>query len=218
MFGRSRSLRSVQVKICGITNLPDATEAIRCGADALGFNLFPGSKRFIEIKSNTDWISQLPSEIRKVAVMVNPTWEETVTTAQFPFFDSLQLHGDESPEFCRKLAERGIVFTKAIPINDDTSLQQPTDFATQSLLLDSESAKGFGGTGEPFPWSLARRFAEAHPDVEIILAGGLTPENVGEAIAMVRPAGVDVTSGVEASFGRKDHALLRAFISAAKKA
>jgi phosphoribosylanthranilate isomerase len=217
MFGSSRPLR-VQIKICGITNLSDATDAIRCGADALGFNLFPGSRRFIEIEASANWISQIPSEIRKVAVLVNPTWDEAVTLARLPFFDSLQLHGGESPEFCRKLAEHGIAFTKALPMDDEASLQQQTDFGTRSFLLDSKSAKGFGGTGQIFPWSLARRFIDAHPDIEVILAGGLTPENVGQAIVTVRPAGVDVTSGVEASFGRKDHALLKAFISAAEKA
>lgn len=218
MFDSSGPLRSVQIKICGITNLSDATEAIECGAHALGFNLFPGSRRFIEIESTANWISQLPSGIRKVAVLVNPTWDEAVTIARLPFFDSLQLHGDESPEFCRKLADCGITFTKAIRMVDEMSLEQQTDFGTRSFLLDSGSAKGFGGTGQTFPWSLARRFADAHPDSEIILAGGLTSENVRQAIAMVRPAGVDATSGVEATFGRKDHALLKAFISAAEKA
>jgi phosphoribosylanthranilate isomerase len=215
MSHAGRRGRSVEIKICGITNLTDALDAIECGADALGFNLFPGSSRFVEINIAGEWIAKLPSDIRKVAVMVDPTLAEAIRTAQFPFIDSLQLHGNESAEFCSELAKRGVSFTKALPMRDEMSLRQPCRFSTESILLDSGRAESFGGSGQTFPWSLARRFIEAHPEFQVILAGGLTPENVAEAIGLVRPAGVDVTSGVEAGFGRKDRRLLEAFISAA---
>src|SRR4029077_3107508 len=105
-------------------------------------------------------------------------------------------------------------FTKALPMRDETSLRQPTGYSTDSILLDSGTTAGFGGSGQTFPWSLARQFIEANPEFRVILAGGLTAQNVAEAIAIADPAGVDVTSGVEASSGRKDRAHLRAFISA----
>ena len=216
--GADHSAHRVFVKICGITNLDDALEAIDCGADALGFNLYPGSKRFIELEQAAQWIAQIPPGVGKVAVMVNPTLDAALRAARLNLFDSMQLHGHESPEFCRDLAGAGISFTKALPMKDEKSLNQPTKFFTRNVLLDSVTAHGFGGTGRTFPWSLARRFVEAHPALWVILAGGLTPENVGEAIATVRPAGVDVTGGVEAEIGRKDSERLRAFIAAAKGA
>jgi len=216
--GADQSAYRVFVKICGITNLDDALEAIDCGADALGFNLYPGSKRFIELDQAAQWIAQIPPGVGKVAVMVNPTLDDALRTARLDLFDSLQLHGNESPEFCRDLAEAGISFTKALPMKDEKSLDQATKFFTRSVLLDSATAHGFGGTGRTFPWSLAGRFVQAHPELSVILAGGLTPENVGEAIATVRPAGVDVTSGIEAEMGRKDSKRVQAFIAAAKSA
>lgn len=214
MANQSRATRAVEVKICGITNPRDARDAIECGADALGFNLFPGSKRFVELNRVAEWIRELPPDARRIGVMVNPTWTEAMRAAQSGLFEYLQLHGEETPEFCRRLADADIRFTKALAMVDESSLQEPTDFFTKSILLDSRSTAGFGGTGRVFPWSLARRFIESHPELRVTLAGGLTPENVGEAIASVKPAGVDVTSGVEAGFGRKDRRLVEAFIAA----
>ena len=207
----------MKIKICGLTNLEDAVHAIECGADALGFNLFPGSRRYVEVESAAHWLRQLPASTPKVAVLVNPSLSEATGIAQLGLFDNLQLHGDESAELCEQLARRKISFIKALPMVDKESAQQPTNFSTAEVLLDSLSAAGFGGTGQSFPWSLARRFVERHPELRVILAGGLTPENVGEAIASARPYGVDVTSGVEAGIGRKDRAHLTAFIAAARR-
>ena len=208
----------VTVKICGITNPGDAANAVELGADALGFNLFRGSTRFIEAEPNADWIAPLSSRVATIAVLVNPTAEEAKKIADLGLFDWVQLHGNESPEFCRDLAATGVSVIKAVPISDDTSLKQPADFGTQRVLLDSVNSRGFGGSGETFYWPLGRRFVKMHPELYVILAGGLTPENVAEAIRIVRPAGVDVTSGVEAAAGRKDLGRLRAFIAAAKSA
>ena len=216
MSGPSRSERAVQIKICGITSSADALDAVECGADALGFNLFRGSRRFVDLNAAAQWIRRLPAKIPRVAVLVSPTWDEAMTTLNSQLFHSLQLHGDESPEFCRRLAQAGIQFTKALPVAGEESLLQPADFSTPRILLDSRSPEGFGGTGLSFPWSLARRFIADHPDFQVILAGGLTPENVVEAINTAQPVGVDVTSGVEASIGRKDRRRLAAFISAAR--
>jgi phosphoribosylanthranilate isomerase len=207
---------SIQVKICGITHAVDAQCAIDCGADALGFNFYPRSKRFLDFDSARDWLKQLPPGVLKVAVLVNPAPAEAIHFAQTGIFDWIQLHGNESPEFCRKLAERGIRFAKALPIVNEDSLLGSSEFFTDTVLLDSSGSGGFGGTGRAFPWDLGRRFVEDHPNLRVILAGGLTPQNVGEAIRLVCPFGVDVTSGVEASPGRKDPGRLRAFISAVR--
>jgi len=114
------------------------------------------------------------------------------------------------------LKDEGIRFEKALPVTGPDSLAKVPDFFTPTILLDSGGAGEFGGSGRTFPWDIARDFVQAHPHVRVILAGGLTPENVAEAVAMVRPFGVDVTSGVESAPGRKDHSRLRDFIAAAR--
>jgi phosphoribosylanthranilate isomerase len=207
-----------RVKICGITSAADAMAAIDAGADALGFNLFPGSKRYIDISSAGEWMAELPRTPAKVAVLVNPTKQEAIEVAELPFIDALQLHGDESREFCQGLAERGIRFFKAFAATDAESLRDVSAFFTQTVLLDSRSEEGFGGSGQTFPWNLARACVENLPELKIILAGGLTPENVAEAIRQVRPFAVDVTSGVESLPGRKDPARVRAFVAAVRAA
>jgi len=218
MFGdKLRSRDRVRVKICGITNEADALAAIKAGADALGFNLVRQSKRYINIEAEAGWIDKLPTEICKVAVMANPSWEDALRTSRLPFIDGLQLHGNESPEFCRRLNEAGIQFAKALPVADSESRVGLPEFSTDTLILDSASGGDFGGTGKVFPWKLAREFVDAHPNLNVILAGGLNAQNVSEAIKEVRPSGVDVTTGVEASPGRKDHGLIRAFLQAARR-
>src|SRR5438067_278056 len=172
MFGKADGgHKRVRVKICGITNEVDAQAAIDLGADALGFNFFGGSKRYIDPQSNAEWIAKLPAGISKVAVLVNPTLNEAIEIAKLPFIDALQLHGDESPVFCQMLAERGIRFAKAVPIRNNDALIEVADFFTDTLLLDSISQRGFGGIGETLPWSTGRRFIENHPALKVILAG-----------------------------------------------
>jgi phosphoribosylanthranilate isomerase len=206
----------IWIKICGITNAADAQYAIDCGADAVGFNFYPGSKRYIDLEAGRDWMDELPGTICKVAILVNPSVEEAVRVSQLPFIDVLQLHGDESSDFCQSLAERGIRFAKALPVANANSLLDLPPFFTDMLVLDTATESGFGGGGRIFPWQLARKFVEMHPTFRIVMAGGLTPENVAQAIVQVRPSGVDVTSGVESGPGRKDRDRLRAFIQAAR--
>jgi phosphoribosylanthranilate isomerase len=214
MFGEAiAGNQRVRVKICGITNAGDARAAIDLGADALGFNFFAGSKRYINLASNAKWIANLPAEVCKVAVVVNPSLEEAIELAGLPFINALQLHGSESPDFCRILAERGISFAKAVPVGGNDSLVEAPDFFTDTILLDSASPRGFGGSGEQLPWATGRRFVENHPALRVVLAGGLNPENVVEAVKEVGPFAVDVASGVESSPGRKDRTRLRAFFA-----
>jgi phosphoribosylanthranilate isomerase len=193
----------------------DAAAAIEFGADALGFNFFIGSKRYLAV-ANRGFIAALPAEIPKIAVLVNPNWEEAVAAAESPGITALQLHGAETPDFCRKLAARGIRFAKALPVTTAHSVTNLPSFLTRTVLLDSCHTGEFGGSGRRFPWQIARDFVKGNPHLRVVLAGGLEPENVAEAIAAVRPFAVDVTSGVESAAGRKDYGRLRAFIEAAR--
>lgn len=206
----------LRVKICGLTLPEDAAAAMEFGADALGFNFFPGSKRYLPLGAARDWIATVPGAVEKVGILVNPSWEEAETISATPGITALQLHGVETPEFCRRLREAGIRFEKALPIIGSDSVAKVPDFFTRTVLLDSARGGDFGGSGRTFPWEIAQGFVRANPHLRVILAGGLTPENVAEAVALVRPFGVDVTTGVESSPGRKDHGRMRAFILAAR--
>lgn len=219
MFGGDpANPRRLRIKICGITNAPDAEAAVQAGADALGLNCFRGSKRYLDLERAAEWVQAIPAHTGRVAVMVNPSLDEALAVARLPFISALQLHGSESPEFCAQLAKERIRFAKAIPVTTETSLPHVFSYATEWIVLDSASADSFGGTGQTFPWTVARRFILAHPQHRVILAGGLAPENVTRAVREVRPFGVDVTTGVESAPGQKDHARMRAFIEAARTA
>ena len=206
----------LRVKICGITNEADARVAWECGADAIGLNFFRGSRRYLERNRAKEWISELPPELVKIAVVVNPTAAEAAEIASLQFISGLQLHGQETPEFCRFLLGQGVRFAKAVPVIVGHGVANASDYSTQTIVLDSQFGGVFGGSGSPFPWEIAAEFVAAHPALRVVLAGGLTPENVSAAIAMVRPFAVDVTSGVESKAGRKDHGRLRAFIATAR--
>jgi len=206
----------LRIKICGLTTPQDAAAALDFSADALGFNFFRGSKRFVG--DDVDWIGELPGAADKIAIVVNPSWDEAKRIAAIAGISALQLHGNETPDFCRRLTAEGIRFEKAIPVTGPDSLISVPDFFTRTVLLDSSASGEFGGSGRTFPWEIGRRFVEDNPHLQVVLAGGLTAENVAEAIAAVRPFGVDVTTGVEASPGRKDYRRLRAFFAAARAA
>jgi phosphoribosylanthranilate isomerase len=209
--------RRPRVKICGLTTPQDAITAIELGAAALGFNFFRGSRRYLKMEEARDWIAALPTQITKLAVLVNPSWDEAMVAATLPGITALQLHGVETPEFCNQLTAHAIRFVKAIPVSTLDSLTNLRAFSTQTVLLDSGHPAAFGGSGKTFPWHIARDFVEANPDLQVILAGGLTPENVSDAVATVRPFAVDVTSGVESSVGRKDRDRMHAFIASAQR-
>jgi phosphoribosylanthranilate isomerase len=153
-----------------------------------------------------------------VAVLVNAPLEQALGTARLPFVDALQLHGEETPEYCAALARAGVRFGKAVPVTDARSLSGAQLYATRTIVMDSAAAGAFGGTGKTFPWEIAREFIGLNSDIRGILAGGLTPENVADAVRLVRPFGVDVTTGVERFPGRKDHEAVRRFIAAARAA
>jgi len=202
-----------RVKICGITNLADALAAIEAGADALGLNFYEKSPRHISLKTAAEIASHLPPFVMRAGVFVNAD-EDLVTRAIGECgLSLLQFHGDEPPEFCTQF---GLMSMKAFRIRDAESLKVIPNYPTDAYLLDAYSPEARGGTGEKFNWNLAveaQKFGKP-----VFLAGGLTPENVAEAVRKVRPFGVDVASGVESAPGKKDAAKVRAFIQAVRAA
>ncbi len=201
----------VKVKICGITNLPDGMAAAEAGADALGFVFYDQSPRYISIPAAAELIRQLPPFVMKVGVFVNAPEDLVLRAIRECGLNMLQFHGDEPPDYC---VQFGLMSMKAFRVRDAASLRALQDYPTDAWLLDAYSPGKPGGTGETFNWDLA---LEARGlGRPIFLAGGLTPENVAEAVQRAQPYGVDVSSGVEAAPGRKDHAKVRAFIKAAK--
>jgi len=203
----------VKVKICGITNFEDAIVAADAGADALGFIFYEPSPRCVTIETAAAIIRRLPPAILKVGVFVNASEDLVSRTAKDCGLNFLQFHGSESPGFCLSF---GIESMKAFQIRDASSLTPLAEYKTRAWLLDAWSPSRPGGIGEIFNWDLAVQAGQLGRP--IFLAGGLTPKNVGEAISKVNPYGVDVSSGVEASPGRKDHTKLKDFIQAAKSA
>ncbi len=208
--------RHPRVKICGLTNEGDARAAVEYGADALGFNLFRGSKRYVDLDAAAKWIGDLPPDVLKVAVLVDPSLAEVMRIAALPFFTSVQLHGSETPAFCHSLFDAGIRFAKALPVTREGVRGNPAEYATPAIVLDSAVGGVFGGSGRAFPWQIAGDFVAAHLSVQVILAGGLTPENVAQAVEIARPFAVDVTSGVESRPGCKDHRRLQDFVAAVR--
>lgn len=202
----------VRVKICGMTKRDDALLAAQLGADALGFIFYPKSPRAITPEAAREIIRRLPPFVLTVGVFVDEEPAEVQEIAAYAGLDWLQLHGQETPEYCRSLGRRVI---KGFRVKGEESLAllAPYHGAVQAFLLDTYKPGTPGGTGETFDWELARRAKEFGP---IILAGGLTPVNVAEAIRRVRPAAVDVASGVEAAPGKKDPDKLKAFMEAAR--
>jgi phosphoribosylanthranilate isomerase len=202
---------AVKVKICGITNLADGLGAVEAGADALGFVFYERSPRQVSLQEAAAIIHQLPSFVIKVGLFVNAP-EETVFRAIGECgLSLLQFHGDEPPRYCLQF---GLMSMKAFRIRDAASLEALPNYPTDAWLLDGYVPGKVGGAGETFNWDLAveaQRWGRP-----IFLAGGLTPENVAEAVRRVRPFAVDVSSGVEAAPGKKDLAKVKAFVQAAK--
>lgn len=204
----------MKVKICGITNIEDADVAVKAGADALGFVMYRKSPRFVEQAVVKRIVAGLPPFVLPVGVFVNEEPERVRTLMDDCGLALAQLHGDESALYCQQL---GRPVLKALRLKDRGTFLALAEFQgranVRGVLIDTFSDQAYGGTGKTVDWTLAQEAARATP---IILAGGLTPTNVAGAIAQVRPYGVDVSSGVEQSPGKKDHDKVKAFVHAAR--
>ena len=202
------------VKICGITSSADAKTAIDAGADALGFIFYPKSPRFLDLEHARHIIRDLPRGIAKVGVFVNEPRDLLEQYIEGLSLDYVQLHGSETPQDCKGLPANVIKGLRIKSMNDISSVP---DYPVAFYLLDAFSESEFGGTGHTFDWSIAVE-AKKILGSPVILSGGLTPENVAGAVTGVRPYGIDVSSGVEISPGRKDPEKIKAFIANARKA
>jgi len=203
-----------RVKICGITNLDDAIAACHAGADALGFNFSDEAKRkgrYIDPRDAESICKSLPPFVTKVAVAINPRPEQVAEW--LPFMDCVQLHGDETVDFCRQISAKLIKVFHAGPEFDPVGM---LDYPVSAFLLDASVPGQRGGTGHTCDWDAASAaVALGRP---VILAGGLTPENVADSVRTVQPYAVDTASGVESEPGKKDHGKLRDFVERAKSA
>lgn len=209
-----------KIKICGITNLADAQVAVEAGANYLGFILYAKSPRYVDPATVGEILTALHdagSSVPGIGVFVNHALDDVVQTLDACGLTYAQLHGDEPPQLVAALSGRGF---KALRPATPDDLAQAVTFAqlagadAPQLLVDAYSPAAYGGTGHRADWSLARQAAAQTP--RLLLAGGLSPDNVAEAVDRVQPWGVDVSSGVETQPGRKDHAKVRAFIAAVK--
>ena len=202
----------VKVKVCGITNLEDALAALELGADALGF-VFAPSPRQIEISEAGGILAQLPPFVTTVGLFVNEARSRVRETLKRCHLNAVQFHGDELPQDCKEFAP-GIKVIKAFRIKGEESLKQIGQYSVSAYLLDAWVEDKAGGTGKTFDWNLAA--AAKDFGLPIILSGGLSPDNVARAIALVDPYAVDVSSGVESAPGKKDYKLMKEFIRRAK--
>ena len=203
----------VKVKICGITSAADAQAAVEAGADALGLMFYPGSPRYLPLEKAQEIARLLPPYVIRTGVFADPEPSDVFAAIQLCQLNLLQFHGAESPEFCLQF---GLMTMKAFRVQNADSLPPMGAYDTVAFLLDSHVPGKPGGTGETFNWDLAleaRKFGKL-----IFLAGGLTPQNVAAAVRKAQPFGVDVSSGVEQSPGKKDAQKMRDFIAAARAA
>lgn len=204
------------VKICGITRPEQAAEIFALGADAVGINLWPKSKRHMPLAVAESSLQELAAKNPLVAVLVNADDALLDAAIASGLFQSLQLHGDESPREVERLMNRGVNVIKALQVRDAASLAQIGEFPCTAILLDAYNPGTYGGGGHAFPWELALRAKEMFSGKHILLSGGLHADNVREAVRQTRPVAVDVASGVESQPGVKDLAQVARFIAEAR--
>lgn len=197
-----------EIKICGITRLKDALCAAACGADAVGFIFHPASPRYITPQRAKAIIANLPEGIATVGVFVNWKREKVERTAEACGLDLIQLHGDESPAYCRQLPPERVI--KAVSPATSEEVRALDAYNVRAFLVDARDAGRYGGTGKRSDWNIAIKIRESHP---LILAGGLDQENIEEALAAVAPHAVDINSGCELAPGIKDHDRMRRIIT-----
>jgi phosphoribosylanthranilate isomerase len=197
----------MEIKICGITNMEDASYVASCGAEAIGFIFYPKSPRYVAPETVKKIIEAIPQEITKVGVFVNHDVAEVKETIDFCGLDLIQLHGDESPAYCSQFPQSRVI--KAFAPRTEDDLVNMRVYPVKAILVDAHDPRRYGGTGEQANWTLAAKVKETHP---LILAGGLSMANIKEAVEQTSPHAVDVNSGAEIAPGKKDHQKVRAII------
>ena len=198
------------IKICGLTNLEDALKAIECGANAIGFNFYRQSPRYINPLEVKKILAEVPESVLKVGVFVNEGEQVVKKVSQELSLDFVQFHGDETPYYCEQFAAP---YWKVFRLKDEKSLEFMKNYHCEHFLIDTYDPSAYGGTGKVGRWDLA---VKAKAAGKIFLAGGLNPDNIEEAIKKVQPDGVDVASGVESEPGKKDHRKMEEFITKVK--
>ncbi|MHC4498172.1 MAG: phosphoribosylanthranilate isomerase [Planctomycetota bacterium] len=193
----------VKVKICGITNLEDAVAAMDMGADLLGFNFYPKSPRFVTPEKVADIVNKLPGFMDIAGVFVNASFGHIHQTISECPLNWVQLHGDESPQFCQSFLSLNVRTMKALRVKDQSDIQKAEGYFTDAILLDAFDPRKYGGTGLTFDWNIV-----GHIEKRIFLAGGINPDNAPAAIKL-GVYGIDVCSGIEAAPGKKDHKKMR---------
>ena len=187
------------------------------GVDAIGVNFWPQSKRYLSPEAATSLLKNSSSRITRVGVFVNAEPSLPQQLLSSGLIDIAQFHGDESIEYCAPFADAGLPFIKAIGVSNQTSLKNITDYRANAILLDTPAPGVYGGTGEVFDWTHAQEFIELNPKIPVLLAGGITPENAGQAIKQVHPAALDIASGAELSPGIKDFDKVAALVQSITK-
>jgi phosphoribosylanthranilate isomerase len=218
-----------RIKICGVTNIKDAIEAKDAGADAIGLNFYPGSERYLDLKRAQGIVAVMPPDLFRVGVFVNEEPEVIHSlmrelTAHSTGLHAVQLHGDEPPQILERIRVRYIIRARRFSDRGVSAIAADLEACDKwrrvpnAVLVDAATPGRYGGTGETISWAGLADYRRWLYNVPLILAGGLTPDNVAEAIRIVRPAAVDVASGVESAPGKKDPIKVRDFIQAAQAA
>lgn len=209
------SKSEVGLKICGVRRRQDVPVLVKAGVDAVGFNFWPGSKRYLD-PAEGRWMRDFGGEILRVGVFVNERGDLPFRLFGEGMIDVVQLHGDENEEDVGRFVAAGIPVIKALGVRSREDLERALGYGGDGVLLDTYAPGVFGGTGEKFDWSLAREFKESHPERTMILAGGITPENAAEAIEQARPDALDVASGAEVSPGVKNFDKVKRLVEACR--
>ena len=204
------------LKICGVTLRGDAERLVELGVNAVGFNFWPKSKRYLD-PADGRWAKQLAGSILRVGVFVNEASELPYRLYGEGMIDVVQLHGDEKPETVGGFVKAGIPVIKAVGVKDTADIGHAGGYGVDAVLLDAHAPLVFGGTGEVFDWGLAQGFKNRFPDIPMILAGGITPANARQAVSEVRPSALDVASGAESAPGIKDFEKVHALLAACRE-
>ena len=205
----------VSLKICGVKLESDAQRLVALGVDAVGFNFWPHSKRYLDPHDGV-WMKELGGKILRVGVFVNEVSDLPFRLYGDGMIDVVQLHGDEDAEVVRRIAKAGIPVIKALGVKSSSDIEAAGAFPADAILLDAHAPRVFGGTGETFDWKLALDFKTRFPSIPMVLAGGITPANAASAVRDVAPVALDIASGAESAPGIKDFEKVEALLAACR--